>query len=188
MARSGGTRSDGRRVARVKEWAPGGRLWPRITQTADQLNTAGLPVNLMIWHQGESDAIDATDPEKYRADPARLVAALPGRVGGRVDPWPRQRYARQRLPDRRLPPQRQEADSIRRNVGPSGQRAADHTGRCALALLWQILQSRLGDAFVTVRASPGRRSCEEVEDGLPDGGHARLRWWPCDSCFSVPLL
>ena len=57
-----------------------------------------------------------------------------------------------------------------------------------LALLWQILQNRLGDAFVTVRASPGRRSCEEVEDGLPDGGHARLRWWPCDSFFSVPLL
>ena len=57
-----------------------------------------------------------------------------------------------------------------------------------LALLWQLLQSRLGDAFVTVRASPGRRSCEEVEDGLPDGGHARLRWWPCDSFFSVPLL
>ena len=32
-----------------------------------------------------------------------------------------------------------------------------------LALLWQILQSRLGDVFVTVRASPGWRSCEKVE-------------------------
>lgn len=71
-------------LTRVEEWAPGGRLWPRITQTADQLKAAGLPVNLVIWHQGESDAMDATDPEKYRADLARLVAALPGRVGGRL--------------------------------------------------------------------------------------------------------
>jgi TolB-like protein/class 3 adenylate cyclase len=45
-----------------------------------------------------------------------------------------------------------------------------------LALLWHF---RLGDVckeHVTVRTLPGWRSCEEVEDRLPDGRHAWL-WW-----------
>ena len=45
-----------------------------------------------------------------------------------------------------------------------------------LALLWHF---RLGDIckeHVTVRTLSGRRSCEEVEDRLPDGRHAWL-WW-----------
>jgi len=52
-----------------------------------------------------------------------------------------------------------------------------------LAPLWQIFLSGLGDAFVTVRASSGRRSREEVEDGLPDGRHARLWRRRCDTFF-----
>jgi hypothetical protein len=52
--------------------------------------------------------------------------------------------------------------------------AAGHDGD--LALLWHF---RLGDVckeHVTVRTLPGWRSCEEVEDRLPDGRHAWL-WW-----------
>ena len=39
-----------------------------------------------------------------------------------------------------------------------------------------------------MRASQGRRSCEELEDGLPDGRHARLRGRTCDSFFAVLLF
>jgi hypothetical protein len=45
-----------------------------------------------------------------------------------------------------------------------------------LALLWHF---RLGDVckeHVTVRTLSGWRSCEEVEDRLPDGRQAWL-WW-----------
>ncbi len=57
-----------------------------------------------------------------------------------------------------------------------------------LALLWQFGFDGVGEEFLTVGASPGWRPCEEVEDGLPDGRHARL-WRPSpDSFFSVPLL
>jgi len=54
----------------------------------------------------------------------------------------------------------------------------------ALALLWQFFD----EEFPTVRTLPGWRACEEIEDGLPDGRHARLWWWSPDSFFSVPLL
>ena len=56
------------------------------------------------------------------------------------------------------------------------------------ALLWQIRFAGVEEEFFTVRASPERGPCEEVEDGLPDGGHARLRRRSPDSFFSVPLL
>ena len=35
-----------------------------------------------------------------------------------------------------------------------------------------------------MRALPGWRACEEIEDGLPDGRHARLWRWSFDSSFS----
>ncbi len=57
-----------------------------------------------------------------------------------------------------------------------------------LALLWQFRFAGVGEAFLTVRASPGWRPCEEVEDSLPDGRHARLWRWSPDSFFSAPLL
>lgn len=56
----------------------------------------------------------------------------------------------------------------------SGQRK--NSERSNLALLWHF---RLGDIckeHVTVRTLSGWRSCEEVEDRLPDGRHAWL-WW-----------
>src|SRR5258708_3592920 len=57
-----------------------------------------------------------------------------------------------------------------------------------LALLWQFRFAGVGEGFLTVGTSPGWRPCEEVEDGLPDGRHARLWWRSPDSFFSVPLL
>ena len=53
----------------------------------------------------------------------------------------------------------------------------------ALALLWQFRFDGVGEEFLTVGASPGWRPCEEVEDGLPDGRHARLWWWSSNSFF-----
>ena len=58
----------------------------------------------------------------------------------------------------------------------------------SLALLWHFGFSGSCEEHFTVRASQGRRPFEEVEDGLPDGRHARLWRWSCDFFFSVPLL
>ena len=44
------------------------------------------------------------------------------------------------------------------------------TPQIDLALLWQFFDEK----FPTVRTLPGWRACEEIEDGLPDGRHARL--------------
>ncbi len=57
-----------------------------------------------------------------------------------------------------------------------------------LALLWHFLFRGFCEEPVTVRASQGWRLCEDVEDGLPDGRHARLWRRSCDSFFSVSLL
>jgi hypothetical protein len=57
-----------------------------------------------------------------------------------------------------------------------------------LALLWQIRLTGVAEEFFTVRAPQGRRPCEEVEDGLPYGGHARLWRRSPDCFFSVPRL
>ncbi len=57
-----------------------------------------------------------------------------------------------------------------------------------LALLWQFWFDGIGEEFLTMRAPLWRRPREEVEDGLPDGRHARLWRRSPDSFFSVPLL
>ena len=72
---------------------------------------------------------------------------------------------------------------VQQNREPSLRLVTD-----SLALLWQFGFDGVGDEFLTVRASPGWRPCEEVEDGLPDGRHARLWRRSPDSFFSVPLL
>lgn len=71
------------------------------------------------------------------------------------------------------------------DIEPVVQAVRDHHGvdvivlrllDAELALLWHF---RLGDICkepVTVRTLSGWRSCEEVEDRLPDGRHAWL-WW-----------
>ena len=60
-----------------------------------------------------------------------------------------------------------------------------HVGH--LALLWQILIDGPGEEHLTVRAPWRGRSGEEIENGLPDGRHARLWRRAPDSFFSVPL-
>ena len=57
-----------------------------------------------------------------------------------------------------------------------------------LALLWHIVRDAFVEGFFTVRAAPGWWAREEIEYGLPDGGHAWLWRRPYDSFFSVPLL
>ena len=56
-----------------------------------------------------------------------------------------------------------------------------------LALLWQVGIEGRGQQSLAVRTSGGWRSCEEIEDGLPNRRHARLRRRAPDSFFSVPL-
>jgi hypothetical protein len=53
----------------------------------------------------------------------------------------------------------------------------------SLALLWQILFVGFCDRHFTVRAAQGRRPCEEIEDGLPDGWNAGSWRRSCDSFF-----
>ena len=57
-----------------------------------------------------------------------------------------------------------------------------------LALLWHFWFGGFCEERFTVRALLGWKPHEEVEDGLPDGGQARLWWRSYDSFFSVPLL
>jgi len=58
-------------------------------------------------------------------------------------------------------------------------------GVLSLALLWQFGFDGVGDEFLAVGASLGWRPCEEVEDGLPDGRHARL-WRRSPTLFFRP--
>src|SRR3954451_2249747 len=57
-----------------------------------------------------------------------------------------------------------------------------------LALLWHFCFSDSYEEPFTMGASQGWRAFEEIENGLPDGGHAGLGWRSYDSFFSVPLL
>lgn len=50
----------------IQRWAPGGDLHPRITTAIQQLNTAGLTITHLLWHQGETDATLGTSQEQYQ--------------------------------------------------------------------------------------------------------------------------
>ena len=70
------------------------------------------------------------------------------------------------------PPPDENTNRDRKGNGGGGD-MGDHD---PLTLLWHF---RLGDIckeHVTVRTLSGWRSCEEVEDRLPDGRHTWL-WW-----------
>lgn len=59
---------------RVADWAPGGRLHPRLEMRLQELATAGLTPDAFLWLQGETDA---WDPATAGADHAeKLVAVL----------------------------------------------------------------------------------------------------------------
>jgi hypothetical protein len=56
--------------------------------------------------------------------------------------------------------------------------------------VWHFRLSDICKEPVTVRTSSGWRSCEDVEDRLPDGRHAWL-WWrsrASSTCFTNALL
>ncbi|AZG78945.1 DUF4158 domain-containing protein (plasmid) [Methylocystis rosea] len=57
-----------------------------------------------------------------------------------------------------------------------------------LALLWQFRLDGFGEQPITMRTSLWGRSREDVENGLPDGWHARLWRRSPDSFFSAPRL
>ena len=70
---------------------------------------------------------------------------------------------------------------------PAGSITSLECYHLSLSTLWQFGFDDVGEEFLAVGASPGWRPCEEVEDGLPDGRHARL-WRRSPNFFSVPLL
>ena len=76
----------------------------------------------------------------------------------------------------------------KRNPGIPKRPNPQKNAKVVLALLWQIRLTGVAEEFFTVRASQGWRPCEDVEDGLPYGGHARLWRRSPDSFFSVPRL
>src|ERR1019366_2809205 len=71
------------------------------------------------------------------------------------------------------------------SLGYSFSRGAPvHCHQGALALLWQFLVMMWRDDLSSaVWASGWRRSQDEVDDGLADGGQAWLRRWAVDSFF-----
>ena len=65
--------------SRMEEWAPGGRLFPRIQLTILQLREAGMPPTHALILQGASDARRGTDPKAYLKNARNLVAYLKAR-------------------------------------------------------------------------------------------------------------
>lgn len=61
----------------VEDWAPGGVHEPRMQQALSALAARDLDPDWIIWHQGESDALDTERrPGEYREDLLRLIASL----------------------------------------------------------------------------------------------------------------
>jgi len=60
--------------SRIRRWAPGGDLYPRIGRTAAALDAAGLRVTHVLWHQGESD-VD-TPPQAYVQSFTAMLGSL----------------------------------------------------------------------------------------------------------------
>ena len=56
----------------VFDWQSGG-LWNRVADQIAQAEQVGLAVSIVMWHQGETDAIASTLRESYRAALAELI-------------------------------------------------------------------------------------------------------------------
>jgi hypothetical protein len=61
-----------------------GAMRDRIDAAKTALRAAGLRVDLVLWHQGESDAQDGTPADIYRARLARVIAHLHELTAGPV--------------------------------------------------------------------------------------------------------
>lgn len=51
----------------IRQWAPGGDLFPRVPAAIVEAHQAGLPITHIFWHQGEADAHTYnTPPDQYQ--------------------------------------------------------------------------------------------------------------------------
>jgi hypothetical protein len=62
--------------SRIKEWSPGGRLFPRVQLALMQLEAAAIPPTHILIVQGESEGNSREDPKAYEQEAARLLAYL----------------------------------------------------------------------------------------------------------------
>lgn len=58
----------------IREWAPGGQYNPLITSTIESMLKCGLKPTHILWHQGETDAVEHT-PKKHYMELFRLMLA-----------------------------------------------------------------------------------------------------------------
>lgn len=68
----------------IGDWAPGGPMYARTSNVLARLDSLGLSPTHIVMHQGEDDAMEATDPAEYEADFQRLLVALKDRTQARV--------------------------------------------------------------------------------------------------------
>ena len=70
--------------SKMARWRPGGPLWPRLTGALAQLELRGLEPTHIVWHQGESDAMEATDPVAYEANLLAMLNGLKARTDAQI--------------------------------------------------------------------------------------------------------
>jgi hypothetical protein len=68
----------------VDDWAPGGKLFPRIEAALSFLAERNLRVTHVLWHQGETDAARGLPGEIYRAQLAELISFLEARTQAKI--------------------------------------------------------------------------------------------------------
>src|SRR3954467_4348301 len=98
-------------------------------------------------------------------------------VGGELD------VDRSRLPQQIRPP-----SAVRWATLDEAKHLQKISRVSALTLLWHFCFSDSYEEPFTMGASQGWRAFEEIENGLPDGGHAGLGGRSYDFFFFVPLL
>jgi hypothetical protein len=61
----------------VSEWAPDGRMFPRLQWTLQQLNEQGIGISHILWQQGESEAAKRSpDADAWARDFMAMVDAI----------------------------------------------------------------------------------------------------------------
>jgi Carbohydrate esterase, sialic acid-specific acetylesterase len=63
--------------SRIRDWSTGGTLAPRIDRTLAGLDSAGLDVSALLWHQGESNR--GTDSREYTEAFLQIVRKIRAR-------------------------------------------------------------------------------------------------------------
>lgn len=60
----------------VSEWIAGGSLQPKLEKLLADLKTENFQIDFVLWHQGESDALERTSKEHYMARLRELISML----------------------------------------------------------------------------------------------------------------